>query len=81
MAFENIVGKGENAGNHSPFPMMFSSLSEEEIIFKATFILSAENVFNLGLSKILPFGKGLSLQHGFTRTSCPFMAIFFAKLS
>ena len=28
-SFENIVGKGENAGNqHSPFPTMFSTLEK-----------------------------------------------------
>ena len=32
-AFENLVGKGENAGNQHflPFPTMFSALSESPI--------------------------------------------------
>ena len=41
-AFENIVGKGENAGNQHflIFPTMFSTLSMTEIIIFATIHLS-----------------------------------------
>ena len=46
--FENIVGKGENAGNH-----MFSTLSKRNFNFCVTFIiLSSTNAFNLDQSKI-----------------------------
>ena len=60
-AFENIVGKRENAGNQyfSPFPTMFSTQSEREIIISATLNLSSANAFNLDQSEILPFGKKL----------------------
>ena len=54
--FENIVWKGENAGNQH-FPTMFSTLSKTEIIIWATFILSSATAFNLVTSKILLFGK------------------------
>ena len=50
-AFENIVGKGENAGNqHLPCFLPY----QREII-----ILSLANAFNFGKSKILLFRKGL----------------------
>ena len=47
--FQNIVGKGENAGNqHFPlFPQFFSTLSRTEIIIFVTFILSFANALNL----------------------------------
>ena len=52
-AFENIVGKGENAGNQHflLFPTMFSSPSETEIITGKS--------FNLVKSKILLIGREL----------------------
>ena len=54
--FENIMGKGENAGNQHflLFPQCFLSLE--------THLLSA-NVFNLDWSKILSLGTGLNLYH------------------
>ena len=59
-AFQNIVGKRENAGNHfSPFPKMFSTLSKTEIIIYDPFILSTANAFNLDKVKFLSSGKGL----------------------
>ena len=62
-ALEKIVGKGENAGNQHFlfFPIMFSTLSEEEIIISATFILSSAFAFNLHQSKILLFGKVITV--------------------
>ena len=50
---ENIVGKGENAGNQhfSPFPTVFFTVSKTEIIILVIFILS---------SKLLSFGKELN---------------------
>ena len=58
-AFENIVGKGENAGNQHFLlcPTMFSTLSEREIIISAIFIMLSANAFNVDKSKILSFGK------------------------
>ena len=41
---------------------MFSTLSDREIIISATFILSSANTLNLDQSKILLFGKGLTLS-------------------
>ena len=57
--FENIVGKGENAGNQHflLFPTMFSTLSFREIIILAKFKLPSGNTFNLGQFKILSFGR------------------------
>ena len=57
-SFDNIVGKGENAGNqHSqcflPFPNQIS-------VFNLHFFLSSANAFNMDASKILSFGKELT---------------------
>ena len=51
---ENIVGKGENAGNQHflLFPTMFSTLSPKKFNFSVTFILLSANAFNLDRSKI-----------------------------
>ena len=46
--YENIVGKGENAGNQH-FPM-FSTLSNTNCMFSVTYILSSANVLNLDQS-------------------------------
>ena len=52
-AFENIVGKGENADNQYflLFFTMFSSLSKKEILISATLKLLSTNTFNLVKSK------------------------------
>ena len=55
---ENIVGKGEIAGNHwafSPFLKMLSTLSNMEIISLTAFKLLSANAFNLFGPKILLF--------------------------
>ena len=55
MLFENIVGKGENAGNQQcflPFPKQIS-------IFSFSFHISPANAFNFDLFIILTFGKEL----------------------
>ena len=57
-AFENTVGKGENAGNH--FSTMFSTLSRGSFNILAMFNLSSANAYNLNHSKILSFGAELS---------------------
>ena len=41
----------------SPFPIMFSTLSQTENTMLGTFNLSSENVLNLDQSKILLFGR------------------------
>ena len=45
----------------SPFPTMFPTFPKTNFNFSFTFILSSANAFNLDQSKILSFGKGLSL--------------------
>ena len=62
-AFENIVGRGENAGNRHflLFPQCFLLFQNTEIIICVTFILLYANAFNLDQSKILSFGKELTL--------------------
>ena len=54
-AFENIVGKGENARKQHflLFPTMFSTVSKTEIIIVATLNLSSANAFKLDQSKNL----------------------------
>ena len=44
----------------SPFPTIFSTLSERKIIISVTFISSSANVFSLVQSKILLCGKELN---------------------
>ena len=53
MTFENIVGKGEKAGNQHflIFPAVFSTRSKTEMIILATFDLSSANALNLAQSK------------------------------
>ena len=62
--FENIEGKGENAGNQHffPFPTVFSTLPRTNFHFSVTFILSSANAFNLDQSKNLLFGKKLKVN-------------------
>ena len=57
-ASENIVEKGENAGNQHflLFPQCFLPFPN---YFSFTSILSSANAFNLDQSKILSYGNGL----------------------
>ena len=57
-AFENIVGKGENAGNQHflLFPQYFLPFLKQVLIFHFKIILSSANAFNSDQSKILSFG-------------------------
>ena len=59
--FQNIVGKGENAGNQHflLFPQFFLLLSKTEIIIYVTFILLSANAFNLEKVKLLLSGNEL----------------------
>ena len=61
--FENIIGKGENAGDQHflLFPQRFLSFPKQISIFES-FILSSANPFNLDQSKVLSFGKELKMQ-------------------
>ena len=67
--FENIVGKGENAGNQHflLFSQYFLLLSKSEIIILTTFDLSSAKAFNLDQAEILSFGKELKFS-AFQRT-------------
>ena len=47
----------------SPFPTMLSTLPKANFKFSVTFILSSANYFNLDQSKILSFGRELTLSH------------------
>ena len=60
--FENIVGKGENAGNQhfGLFPQCFQLFPKEISIFLSRFFLSSANAFNLDQSKTLSFSKELA---------------------
>ena len=59
--FEDNVEKGENASNQqiSPFPTIFLTISETNVNFLVTFILSSANAFNLDQPKNYSFGKEL----------------------
>ena len=61
-AFENMVGKGENAGNEHflLFSTMFSALPGTNFNFWVTIILSSANFLNLDYFQILSFGKELT---------------------
>ena len=57
-AFENILGKGKNAGNQHflLFPKYFLPIPTRISVFELP--LSSANAFNLDECKILSFGKG-----------------------
>ena len=59
--FENIVGKGENAGDQHflLFQQCFLPVQKTNFNFSVRSILSSANAFNLDSSKILLFGKEL----------------------
>ena len=62
--FENIVGKGENAGNQHflLFPQCFLSFPQQISIVQSQLFFSSANAFNLDLSEILSFGKKFMVQ-------------------
>ena len=60
--FENIVGKGENAGNQHflLFPQCFLPIQKKRIsVFKLHLFCPSANAFNLDQGKNLLFGKRL----------------------
>ena len=69
-AFENIEGKGENAGNQHflLFPQCFLPFPKQISSFEFTFDLWSTNAFNLGKSIILLFGKELRSFNGLLYT-------------
>ena len=64
---ENIVGKGENAGNQHflLFAQSFSTQSKTVIITLGAFNLSTAKALNLVQSKKLSFGKELKGENSF----------------
>ena len=60
-------GFGKHCGNQHflLLPTLFSALSRREVIILAMFNLSSANAFNLVISKVLLFGKGLRKQQNF----------------
>ena len=58
-SFENILGKGENAGNQHflLFPTILFTLPKTIFSFSVKVILSSANAFNLNLSLISSFVK------------------------
>ena len=60
--FENIMGKGENAGyqHFLLFPQCLFTLSYTNFNFSLTFISSSANAFNLDQSTIFSSGKWLN---------------------
>ena len=70
--FENIEGKGENAGyqHFLLFPRCFQPF-QRQIIVLSTFTLSSANALNLDQSVILSFGKELTLYHILEFETCP----------
>ena len=62
--YPDVVEGGINiVGVFSPFPTIFSTLSNTNFNFSVTFILSSANAFNLDKSKILLSGKGLKSNY------------------
>ena len=62
--FENIVGKGENAGNFSHY--VFSTLLKTNSIISVTPNLSSVLALNLDIPKIVSLGKELNAaQNGY----------------
>ena len=61
MPFENIVGKGENCGHQQffPFPHSVNYHSHTKFQFQNYIFLSSANIFSLGKSYSLSFGKEL----------------------
>ena len=58
---EDIVGKGENAGNQHflLFPQCFQPFQTQISIFQPLFFCPSANAFNLNQSKNMSFGKEL----------------------
>ena len=60
-AFENIMGKEENAGNRHflHFPQCFLPFPQQISTFQSNLFLWSANAFDLDQSKILSFGNGV----------------------
>ena len=80
-SFENIAGKGENAGNQH-FLTMFSTSPKKIVCFSVTFTLPSANALNLNQSKNLSFGKELicHLQIVGVKSSPKFRVPFYLTL-
>ena len=65
--FENIMGKGENAGNQHFLldPQCFLPFPNQISIFGLHLFLLSANALNLNQSKVLTFGEELSSNDKF----------------
>ena len=75
MAFENIVGKGENAGNHFHqhflcIAQCFVPLPKQILDFQSYQFLLSNGTLNFRQSKNLSFGKGLKVLSEHYETKC-----------
>ena len=61
---ETLLENGEKAGNISPFPTLFSSVSKRNCVIEASMKLSSANAFTLVESKISSYCKGLKNEYG-----------------
>ena len=70
---ENIVGKGENAGNQHflPFPQYVLPFPKEISFYQ--FILSSANAFNLDQPKNMSFSKELTENVNKKTMDCNFI--------
>ena len=77
-SFENILGKGENAGNRAAFsPSSQNVFYLNKFQFLTTFIVSSATALNFEYSKILSFGKGLTDKLIPRNTIYPYLTLFF----
>ena len=65
-SFENLLGKGENAGNQHflLFPKGFPPFPRQISIYKSHLFCHLQRPLNFVKSWILSFGKGLMHLHG-----------------
>ena len=61
--------KGNDAGKpvFSPYPTMFSNLPKTNLNFSVKVISTSANDFSLDKSRILSFGKDITVLHGCQR--------------
>ena len=80
--FENIVGKGENAGHQHflLFPQCFLPYQRQKLSFQQHLFCRLQNAFKLDQSKILQFGEELKAKYTlllWVRIHQPFFRTFF----
>ena len=81
MPFENIVGKGENAGNYHFLLFLQSFLPiQKKRVPVSSYILLSANSFNLDQSENLSFGKELN-RKWIKFVFCPVNYMFYLILT